>query len=89
MSKSQQKKNDRILEQAEYLWEQAQLQAAFAKQQLDAAVNIYNNEKHEMDNEEQAKTNEQIGLRNKEIEAFLTEERQKYLDRLAQIKPAE
>jgi hypothetical protein len=86
MSKSQQKKNDRILEQAEYLWEQAQLKAALAKSQLDGAVEIYKNMKHEMDAEEQGKTNEQIGLRNKDIEEFLETARQQYLERLKYIK---
>lgn len=86
MSKSQEKKNKRILEQAEYLWEQAQLRAAMAQNQLGGATQIYKNLKDEMSKDDQEATNSQIAARHKEIQEYLESEREKYLERLAEIK---
>lgn len=86
MSKSQEKRNKRILEHAEYLWEQAQLKAAMAQNQLGGATQIFKELKHELTKDEEEATNQQIGLRHKEIQEYLEAEREKYLERLAEIK---
>lgn len=85
MSKSQEKKNKRILEHAEYLWEKAQLKAAMAQSQLGGATQIYKNLKEELSKDEQEATNREIAARHKDIQEYLETERDKYLARLATI----
>lgn len=89
MSKQQDKKNSNILEHAEFLWEQAQLSAASANNTLGGAEQIYNAQKHEMTEEQQKATDEQIALRREEIKNYLESEKALYLERLGQIKSAE
>ena len=71
MSKTQDKRLQRRIESAEYLWNQSQIKAASAQSVLDYMVQYYEERKNELDSEIVAKTEEQIALRKKELEEFL------------------
>ena len=86
MSKTQDKKLKRRIEQAEFLWERAQIKAASAQSVLDYMVEQFNKHKGELQPEHIEQTEEQIALRQKEVKEFLMEEKQKYEDRLGVIK---
>ena len=85
MSKTQDKRLRRRIEQAEFLWERAQIQAASAQSVLDYMVDQFNKHKEELQPEHITQTEEQVALRQKEIEAFLMEEKAKYEQRLGVI----
>lgn len=82
MSKTQDKKRQRAMEQAEFLWQRAQLTAAVAKDQLDLAVKTFKDLSGEMTEEQQKATEEKTQEQYKRIEEFLMSEKEKYLERL-------
>lgn len=84
MSKRQDKVTRRRIEHAEFLWERAQLQAAAAQSVLEYMVSQYEKHKEELTEEIVQKTEEQISLRQKELETFLMSEKEKYLERIGQ-----
>ena len=86
MSKTQDKRLQRRIEQAEYLWERAQIQAASAQSVLDYMVEQFTKHKEELQEEHVKQTEEQISLRQKEIEDFLMTEKAQYEKRLGVVK---
>ena len=86
MSKTQDKRLKRRIEQAEFLWERAQIKAATAQSVLDFMVKQYTDHKDELSEDIVAQTEEQISLRQKEIESFIMEEKAKYEERLGVVK---
>ena len=74
MSKTQDKRLERRIEQAEFLWERAQVKAASAQSVLDYMVEQFNKFKEELTPEQVTATEEQIAIRQKEIEDFIMEE---------------
>lgn len=82
MSKTQEKRKQRKLEHAEFLWHQAQLNAAYAKTELDLAVQTFKDLQKEMTEEQIKATNEQSEIQYKRIEEYLMKEKEKYLDRM-------
>jgi ERCC4-type nuclease len=85
MSKTKEKKSERLREHAEYVWEQAQLRAAMAKTQLDIAIQVFKDMNGEMTAEQIAATEEQIALKEKELEDYLMSSRDTYIKRLAEL----
>ena len=85
MSKTQDKRLRRRIEQAEFLWERAQIKAATAQSVLDYMVDQFKQHKEELQPEHIEQTEEQISLRQQEIEAFLMEEKALYEKRLGVI----
>ena len=85
MSKTQDKRLKRRIEQAEFLWERAQIKAATAQSVLDYMVDQFKQHKEELQPEHIEQTEEQISLRQQEIEAFLMEEKALYEKRLGVI----
>ena len=82
MSKTQDKRRQRKIEHAEFMWKQAQLNAALAKTELDLAIEAFKDAIHEL-TDEQAKATEDKALEQyKRIEEFLMTEKEKYLERL-------
>ena len=86
MSKTQDKRLQRRIEQAEYLWNRAQIQAASAQSVLDYMVEQFTKHKEELQEEHVKQTEEQISLRQKEIEDFLMTEKAQYEKRLGVVK---
>ena len=86
MSKTQDKRLERRIEQAEFLWERAQVKAASAQSVLDYMVEQFNTHKAELTEEIIAQTEEQIKLRQKEIEEFIMGEKKEYEKRLGVIQ---
>ena len=86
MSKTQDKKLQRRIEQAEFLWERAQVKAASAQSVLDYMVEQFNKFKEELTPEQITSTEEQIALRQKEIEEFIMGEKTEYEKRLGIVK---
>jgi hypothetical protein len=82
MSKTQSKKTQRKIEQAEFLWNQAQLKAALIKNQLDVAVQTFKELSGEMTEEQVKATEEQTQIQYKRIEEYIMSEKEKYLERL-------
>jgi hypothetical protein len=82
MSKTQDKRLQRRIEQAEFLWERAQVKAASAQSVLDYMVEQFNRFKEELTPEQITSTEEQIALRQKEIEEFIMTEKAEYEKRL-------
>ena len=82
MSKTQDKKTQRKTEQAEFLWNQAQLRSALIKNQLDLAVQTFKELSGEMTEEQIKATEEQTQIQYKRIEEYLMKEKEKYLERL-------
>jgi hypothetical protein len=83
MSKTQDKRSQRKIEHAEFLWSQAQMKAALMQQILDTA--IYEVEEHREDLEKQDTwpvIQESMEARKKDIEDFLMREKDKYLERI-------
>lgn len=82
MSKTQDKRKQRKIEHAEFMWQQAQLHAALAKTELDLAVVSFKDAMGEL-NEEQVKATESKAQEQyQRIEEFLMSEKEKYLERL-------
>lgn len=86
MSKTADKKLQRRIEQAEYLWEQAQLKAATIQSALDYAVDQFNKHKEELDLDIIEKTEDMIAQRQKEIKELLMKEKDEYLKRMGAVK---
>lgn len=86
MSKTQDKRLRRRIEQAEFLWERAQVKAATAQSVLDYMVKQYEDHKAELPEDVVTQTEEQIALRQKEIEEFLMGEKAEYEKRLGVVK---
>jgi len=82
MSKTQDKKKQKIIEHAEFLWNQAQLRSALIKNQLDLAVQTFKELSGEMTEEQVKATEEQTKIQYKRIEEHLMSEKEKYLERL-------
>ena len=82
MSKTQDKRFERKQEQAEFLWQRAQLNAAMAKNQLDASVHLFKELNKEMTTEQIQQTEEQAKLQYDKIEKFLMSEKEAYLARM-------
>jgi hypothetical protein len=82
MSKTQNKKQQRKEEHAEFLWHQAQLQAAYAKTELDLAVQTFKDLNKEMTEEQIKATEEQTEIQYNRIKEYLMSEKEKYLERM-------
>lgn len=82
MSKTQDKRKQRKIEHAEYLWEQAQLNAALAKTNLDLAVESFKDAMGELTEEQAKATEEKAQEQYKRLEDYLMTEKEKYLERL-------
>jgi len=82
MSKTQDKKNQRKKDHAEFLWKQAQLNSAYAKTELDLAVQTFKDLQGEMTEEQVKATEEQTQIQYKRIEEYLMKEKEKYLERI-------
>jgi hypothetical protein len=86
MSKTADKRLQRRVEQAEYLWEQAQIKAASAQSVLDYMVEQFNKFKSELSQEQIEQTEDQIALRQKEIKTFIMDEKKAYEQRLGIVQ---
>jgi hypothetical protein len=82
MSKTQDKRKQRRIEQAEFLWEQAQLTAALAKTNLDLAIESFKDAMGELTEEQVKATEEKAQEQYKRLEDYLMTEKEKYLERL-------
>ena len=82
MSKTQDKRKQRKIEHAEFMWKQAQLKAALAKTDLDLAVESFKEAIGELTEEQAKATEEKAQEQYKRIEEFLMSEKEKYLERL-------
>lgn len=89
MSRTKEKQQERLREHAEYVWEQAQMRAALAKTQFDIAVEVFRDMNGEMTEEQIKATEEQIAIKEKEIEDYLMSERDKYVQRIAELNAQE
>lgn len=85
MSKTQDKRLKRRIEQADFLWERAQVKAASAQSVLDYMVEQFNKFKEELTPEQIEATEDQIAMRQKEIKEFLMSEKESYEKRLGVI----
>jgi hypothetical protein len=82
MSKTQDKRKQRRIEHAEFLWEQAQLNAALAKTNLDLALESFKDAMGELTEEQVKATEEKAQEQYKRLEDYLMTEKEKYLERL-------
>jgi hypothetical protein len=82
MSNTQEKKLKRKHEHAEFLWQQAQLQSAMAKTELDLAVVTFKDLNKEMTEQQVKETEEQVHIQYKRIEDYLMSEKELYLERM-------
>ena len=82
MSKTQDKRKQRRIEHAEFMWKQAQLRAAFAKTELDLAIQTFKDAMGELTEEQVKETEEKAQEQYKRIEEFLMKEKEQYLERL-------
>lgn len=82
MSNTQDKRLQRKLDHAEFLWQQAQLKAALANTDLDLAVETFKDLNHEMTTEQITATEEQVAIQKKRIEEYLMQEKELYLERI-------
>ena len=86
MSKTQDKRLQRRIEQAEFLWERAQIKAASAQSVLDYMVEQFNKYKEELTPEQIEETENQIALRQKEVKEFLMGEKTEYEKRIGVVQ---
>ena len=86
MSKTADKRLQKRIEQAEYLWEQAQLKAATIQSALDYAVDQFNKHKAELPLEVVEQTEDMIAQRQKEIKELLMKEKDLFLKRMGAVK---
>ena len=86
MSKTQDKRLQRRIEQAEFLWERAQIKAASAQSVLDYMVEQFNKYKEELTPEQIEETENQIALRQKELKEFLMGEKEQYEKRIGVVQ---
>jgi hypothetical protein len=82
MSKTQDKKYQRKKDHAEFLWNQAQLNSAYAKTELDLAVQTFKDLQGEMTEDQVKATEEQTQIQYNRIEEYLMKEKEKYLERI-------
>lgn len=82
MSKTQDKKEQRKIEHAEYMWQKAQIRAALAKSELDTALETFRTLVGELTDEQIVETREKAKEQYKRVEEYLMEEKEKYLERL-------
>ena len=82
MSKTQDKRKQRRIEHAEFMWKQAQLRAALAKTDLDLAVESFKDAMGELTEEQIKETKDKAKEQYKRIEDFLMSEKEMYLERL-------
>ena len=82
MSKTQEKRLQRKIEHAEFLWNDAQMRAALMQQTLDIAIAEFEEHQHELEEEVVKQIQEQIILRKQDIQTFLMGEKDKYLERI-------
>lgn len=83
MSKTQDKRLQRKVEHAEFLWEQAQMKAAMMQQMLDIAIaEVETHEEELKKTEVWAEVQKQMTERQKDIENYLMKEKDKYLERI-------
>lgn len=82
MSKTQDKRKQRKIEQAEFLWQQAQLRAALAKTELDLAIVTFKDAMGELTEEQVKETETKAQEQYQRIEGFLMSEKERYLERL-------
>lgn len=82
MSNTQDKRLQRKIDHAEFLWQQAQLKAALANTDLDLAVETFKDLNHEMTTEQITATEEQVAIQKKRIEEYLMQEKELYLERM-------
>lgn len=82
MSKTQDKRKQRKIEHAEFLWKQAQLNAALAKTNLDLALESFKDAMGELTEEQVKATEEKAQEQYKRLEDYLMTEKEKYLERL-------
>lgn len=82
MSKTQDKRKQRKIEHAEFLWQQAQLHAALAKTELDLAVVSFKDAMGELTEEQAKATEEKAQEQYQRLEEYLMSEKEKYLERL-------
>jgi len=82
VSKTQDKRKQRRIEHAEFMWQKAQLKAAMAKTELDLAVHTFKDLNKEMTKEQVKETEEQAQIQYKIIENFIMTEKDIYLERM-------
>lgn len=82
MSSTQDKRKQRKIEQAEFLWQQAQLRAALAKTELDLAIVTFKDAMGELSEEQVKETELKAQEQYQRLEGFLMTEKEKYLERL-------
>ena len=82
MSNTQDKRKQRKIEQAEFLWQQAQLRAALAKTELDLAIVTFKDAMGELTEEQVKDTELKAQEQYQRLEGFLMTEKEKYLERL-------
>lgn len=85
MSRTKAKQQERLREHAEFLWKQAQMRAALAKTEFDIAVEVFRDLNGEMTEEQIKATEEQIAIKERELEDFIMSERDLYLNRIANL----
>ena len=82
MSNTQDKRKQRKIEHAEFMWKQAQLKAALAKTELDLAIETFKEFTGEMTEEQIKQTEEKTQEQYKRIEEYLMSEKELYLERM-------
>lgn len=82
MSKTQEKRKQRRIEHAEFMWKQAQLKAALAKTDLDLAIETFKEFAGEMTEEQIKQTEDKSKEQYKRIEEYLMSEKELYLERM-------
>lgn len=85
MSKTHEKRQQRLTEHAEFLWKDAQMRAAMIQQVLDIAIAEWEEHKDELSDDINKQTEEHIAARKSELEQFLMAEKDLYLKRLSEI----
>ena len=73
---------EKRLKVIEKKWEEAQVTAASAQSVLDYMVEIFNANKEELTEEQIKETEEQISIRQKEVEEFLMQAKDEYTQQL-------
>ena len=82
MSKTQDKRKQRKIEHAEFMWKQAQLKAALAKTELDLAIETFKDAMGELTEDQVKATEEKAQEQYKRIEEYLMSEKELYLERM-------
>ena len=82
MSKTENKRRQRKIEHAEFVWKQAQLKAALAKTELDLAIETFKDAMGELTEDQVKATEEKAQEQYKRIEEYLMSEKELYLERM-------